>query len=62
MATPSQLRSALDHSMEEIRNDVLRMGAFMEEQVTNAIKALRDRNLSLAHQVIDGDKGVNSLR
>ncbi len=61
MAT-SQVRSALDHSMDEIRNDVLRMGAFMEEQVANAVKALKDRNLSLAHQVIEGDSRVNALR
>lgn len=58
----SQIRSALDHSIGEIRNDVLRMGAFIEEQVLRAVTALKDRNLTLAHQVIENDWRVNELR
>jgi phosphate transport system protein len=62
MATMSQVRTALDHSIDEIRGDVLRMGSFIEEQVARAVTALKDRNLSLAHQVIESDARVNELR
>jgi len=58
----SQVRSALDHSIDEIRNDVLRMGSFIEEQVARAVAALKERNLSMAHQVIENDWRVNGLR
>lgn len=58
----SQIRSALDHSIDEIRNDVLRMGSFIEEQVARAVTSLKDRNLALAHQVIETDWRVNNLR
>ena len=58
----SQVRSALDHSIDEIRNDVLRMGSFIEEQVARAVAALKERNISMAHQVIEGDWQVNGLR
>ena len=62
MAISSQSRTALDHSMDDVRNDVLRMGAFIEQQVANAVQALKDRNLSLAHEVIAGDERINALR
>jgi phosphate transport system protein len=62
MVTMSQIRSALDHSIDEIRNDVLRMGSFIEEQTARAVTALKDRNLPLAHQVIENDWQVNGLR
>ncbi len=58
----SQIRSALDHSIEEIRKDVLHMGALIEVQVAQAVAALKDRNLVLAHQVIENDWQVNDLR
>jgi phosphate transport system protein len=58
----SQVRSALDHSIDEIRSDVLRMGSFIEEQVARAVTALKDRNLSLAHQIMESDWRVNNLR
>jgi phosphate transport system protein len=62
MAISSQGRTALDHSMDDVRNDVLRMGAFIEQQVANAVLALKARDLSLAHQVIAGDERINALR
>ncbi len=58
----TQIRSALDHSIEEIRKDVLHMGALIEVQVAQAVAALKDRNLALAHQVIENDWQVNDLR
>jgi phosphate transport system protein len=62
MATPAQTRTALDHDISQIRNDVLRMGSLIEEQIERAIRALKERDLSLAHQVIETDGRVNELR
>lgn len=62
MASPSRVRSVLDHSIDEIRNDILRMGSFIGEQIADAVRALKERNLSLAHQVVESDQRVNELR
>jgi phosphate transport system protein len=62
MATGSQVRSALDNSMDLMRNDVLRIGSFIEEQVQRAVRALTHHDLSLAHQVIESDAQINELR
>jgi phosphate transport system protein len=52
----------LDHNIDEIRNDILRMGSFIGEQIANAVQALRKRDLSLAHQVVESDQRINALR
>ncbi|MCS6846618.1 MAG: phosphate signaling complex protein PhoU [Anaerolineae bacterium] len=62
MASSPRVRSVLDHSIDEIRNDILRMGSFIGEQIANAVRALKDRNLSLAHQVVESDQRINELR
>ncbi|BCX03633.1 MAG: phosphate transport system regulatory protein PhoU [Candidatus Roseilinea sp.] len=62
MASSPQVRSVLDHSIDEIRNDILRMGSFIGEQIANAVRALKNRDLSLAHRVVESDQRVNELR
>jgi len=62
MAGPPRVRSMLDHNIDEIRNDILRMGSFIGEQIANAVQALRKRDLSLAHQVVESDQRINALR
>lgn len=62
MASSPRVRSVLDHSIDEIRNDILRMGSFIGEQIANAVQALKNRDLSLAHQVVESDRRVNELR
>lgn len=62
MASITQTRSVLDHSIDEIRNDLLRMGSFIESQVERAVLALKTRNAALAHEVIESDRLINDLR
>ncbi|MCL6512064.1 MAG: phosphate signaling complex protein PhoU [Anaerolineae bacterium] len=62
MASSPRVRSVLDHSIDEIRNDILRMGSFIGEQIANAVQALKNRDLSLAHQVVESDRRINELR
>ncbi len=62
MSAASTIRAALDRDLHQIRDDVLRLGSLVNEQLRLSIKALLDRDLSLAHQVIATDERINELR
>jgi phosphate transport system protein len=55
-------RKLLDHDLDVIRDDILRLGSLVDEQMAAAIKALVDRNIDLAHQVNSVDDRINQLR
>jgi phosphate transport system protein len=50
-----------DTELEDIRALVLQMGGMVEEQITKAIKALTERDMVLADEVIENDLHVNAL-
>jgi phosphate transport system protein len=50
-----------DEESTVLKQRILRMGALVETQVANAIKALVDRNAELARSVIDTDHEVNAF-
>ena len=50
-----------NEELEEVRSKVLLMGGIVEEQLANAVKALVSGKASLAREVIESDKRVNSL-
>lgn len=58
----TSIRTVLDHDLQAVRDDVLRLGSLVEEQTERAVRALRDRNLDLARQVVAVDERVNQLR
>ena len=60
--TTSSIRSALDREENRIKDDLLRMGSMVETAIDRAIAALKQRDGSLAQQVIDDDKAINQLR
>lgn len=47
--------------LEEIRNRVLTMGGLVEQQLTNALKALSDGDRALAENVIAADYRINAM-
>lgn len=49
----------IDQELADLKTQLLKMGALVEEQVERAIKALVDRDSALASQVIERDKLVN---
>jgi phosphate transport system protein len=51
---------AFDEELTTLKQRMLRMGALVESQVANAIKALVDRNAELARAVIATDHEVNA--
>ena len=50
-----------DEELAELKDKILRMGAMVEEQVQQAMKALIDRDEILARQVIENDRRVNTI-
>ena len=60
--TTSSIRSALDREENRIKDDLLRMGSMVESAIDRSIAALKQRDGSLAQQVIDDDKQINQLR
>ena len=59
---PHGIRSSYDRSLEEIKEDVLRMGGLVEEQIRAAIDALNARDITAAQKVIESDRAINDLQ
>ena len=51
-----------DVQLDSLRNLVLEMGGLVEEQLKNAVLALSDEDLLLAHDVIARDQTINALQ
>ncbi len=51
----------IDQEFAELKSQILRMGALVESQIEGSIKALVDRDVDLASQIIERDALVNSL-
>lgn len=51
----------IDQELSDLRAQILRMGALVEEQIERSIKALVDRDVELASRVIERDALVNGL-
>lgn len=49
----------IDEELADLRAQILRMGALVEEQIERSIKALVDRDVELASRVIERDSLVN---
>ncbi|MCL5996745.1 MAG: phosphate signaling complex protein PhoU [Chloroflexi bacterium] len=58
----SNVRAALDRDLNTIRDNILRLGSLVNEQLQLSVKALRERDLKLAHQVVSTDERINQLR
>lgn len=58
---PQHISKQFDNELENIRERVLAMGGLVEQQLTNALKALVESEVELAEQVIADEPKVNSL-
>ncbi|APM38721.1 phosphate signaling complex protein PhoU [Clostridium kluyveri] len=54
-------RKAFDYALEEMHNDVLRMGSMVEKQIHQCIEALVKQDDNLAKETIKNDDLVDSL-
>ena len=55
-------REPLDREMRAIKDDVLRMGSLVEEQIRGALRSLTDHDAEAATAVIIGDARINEVQ
>ena len=58
----TQTRGMLDRDLAQIQDDILRLGSMTEEAIQRSIKALKQRDVDLAQQIIANDVNINDLR
>jgi len=51
----------LDEELARINEQILRMGGLVEQQISEAMKALVERDSELARQIIVNDRAVNAM-
>jgi len=57
-----EIRTTFHKKLREIQDDVLIMGSMVGKAITFSVKALQDRDLDLAHKIIEDDLKVNQKR
>lgn len=50
-----------DEELKELKEKILRMGGLVEDQIRGSIRALTERDSTLARQIIENDLRVNAL-
>ena len=56
------VRDRLDTEMRDVKDGVLRMGSYVEEQILAALEAIVNRDAELARKVIASDGRVNEVQ
>ncbi len=54
-------REAFDRELTQLQDDLLRMGALVEEAVRRSIEALRARSIEMADAIIEADNTIDAL-
>jgi phosphate transport system protein len=57
-----RLRGVLQSELEEVFDDLTRMGVLVERAIVRSVEALSDQDVELAQQIIDDDERINQLR
>lgn len=55
------LRQSFRAELQQLDQELIRMGALVEDQIRRAVKSLTERNLTLAHMVIADDDRVDAM-
>jgi phosphate transport system protein len=56
------IRSAFDQELQNLRDNVLRLGSMVDAAIKQSIQALKEQNQTLAQQIIADDENINQLR
>jgi phosphate transport system protein len=59
---PHPSREGLDRELREIKDNILRMGAMVEEQIRASLEALTAHDADAALAVIRGDSRINEMQ
>ncbi|MCI2062649.1 MAG: phosphate signaling complex protein PhoU [Eubacteriaceae bacterium] len=54
-------RPKMDDELQAIDNKVLSMAELVETQILNAVKAIKEKDMKLARDIIDGDEEIDDL-
>jgi len=57
-----EIRTTFHKKLREMQDEVLVMGSMVEKTLISSVKALKERDLDLAHQIISDDLKVNQKR
>jgi phosphate transport system protein len=57
-----EMRTAFHKRLREIQYEIMVMGSMAGKAIIRSIEALKNRNLELAHQIIDDDQKINDKR
>jgi len=55
-------RKSFHQELEELKNDVLRMGTLVEAAICRAVASLAEHNAELARNVIDADDAIDEMQ
>ena len=58
----AHMRESLDSEMRDVKDGVLRMGSYVEEQILAALAALVNRDAAAAEKVIASDGKINEVQ
>jgi phosphate transport system protein len=57
-----EMRTSFHKRLREIQYEIMVMGSMAGKAIIRSIEALKNRNLELAHQIIDDDQKINDKR
>lgn len=55
------VRHEFERELNRLHKDIIKMGAFIEESITNTIEALKTQNIELAENVIKNDDLIDDM-
>ncbi|MBI4304354.1 MAG: phosphate signaling complex protein PhoU [Chloroflexi bacterium] len=58
----TEIRTTFHKKLREIQDDILAMGNMVEKAITRSIDALKNRDVTMAHQIIADDAKINQKR
>ena len=59
---PFATRTGFDRELQELDEKVLKLGSMVDESIEKGMRSLRERDVELAQEVIEGDLAINDLR
>lgn len=61
MATTKHINAEFDAELRSLKEQILAMGSLVDAQVSDAVKALVEKDVERAKRVIDADRAVNQM-
>ncbi len=55
------VNESLEHEVQQLKEDLLKMGRLLEEQIARAVKALVDKDIDMAREVIKKDDIIDQM-